>query len=99
MRWATNAATAAARSAIPSTGAATPCTTTDRHPSYVAGLLLHAGIALALTNWGSLAIALLGAPPLFVYRIRVEERALLERLGAPYAAYMSRTSRLVYGVW
>ena len=50
-------------------------------------------------NWGTLAIVLLGMPPLFVYRIRVEERALVERLGAPYASYMSRTRRLVPGLW
>jgi len=29
------------------------------------------------------------------YRIRVEERALLEALGEPYADYMRRTKRLV----
>lgn len=70
-----------------------------RHPSYAAALLLHIGFALAMGNWGTLAIVLLGMPPLFVYRIRVEERALVERLGAPYASYMSRTRRLVPGLW
>ena len=70
-----------------------------RHPSYAAALLLHTGFALAMGNWGTLAIVLLGMPPLFVYRIRVEERALVERLGAPYASYMSRTRRLVPGLW
>jgi protein-S-isoprenylcysteine O-methyltransferase Ste14 len=70
-----------------------------RHPSYAAALLLHLGFALCLTHWGSLVIVLLAAPPLFVYRIRVEERALVERLGAPYTAYMARTRRLVPGIW
>lgn len=70
-----------------------------RHPSYAAALLLHLGFALSFTNWGTLAIAVLGAPPLFVYRIRVEERALTERIGAPYVAYMARTRRLVPGLW
>jgi len=70
-----------------------------RHPSYAAALLLHLGFALAFTNWGTLAVIILGAPPLFMYRIRVEERALASRIGAPYVAYMSRTKRLVPGVW
>jgi protein-S-isoprenylcysteine O-methyltransferase Ste14 len=70
-----------------------------RHPSYAAALVLHLGFALCFTHWGTLAIVLLGAPPLFVYRIRVEERALVERIGAPYVAYMARTRRLVPGIW
>ena len=70
-----------------------------RHPSYAAALLMHTGFVLCFTNWGSLVIVVLGAPPLFVYRIRVEERALVERIGAPYASYMSRTKRLVPGIW
>jgi protein-S-isoprenylcysteine O-methyltransferase Ste14 len=70
-----------------------------RHPSYSGALLMHIGFALALTNWGSLAIVLIGAPPLFVYRIRVEERALGDRLGTAYASYMGRTRRLIPGVW
>ena len=70
-----------------------------RHPSYAAALLLHLGFALCFTNWGSVVIVMLGAPPLFVYRIRVEERRLVERIGAPYASYMTRTKRLVPGLW
>ena len=70
-----------------------------RHPSYSGALLMHIGFALALTNWASLAIVLVGAPPLFVFRIRVEERALVERLGTAYASYMARTRRLIPGVW
>jgi protein-S-isoprenylcysteine O-methyltransferase Ste14 len=70
-----------------------------RHPSYAAALLLHLGFALCFTHWGTLVIAVLGAPPLFVYRIRVEERALVERIGAPYLEYMGRTRRLVPGIW
>ena len=70
-----------------------------RHPSYAAALLLHTGLALAFTNWGTLAVVVLGAPPLFIYRIRVEEDALATRLGERYVEYMSRTKRLVPGVW
>ena len=70
-----------------------------RHPSYTAGLLLHLGVALALTNWVSLLVALVVPPVFFLHRIRAEERALEAGLGAPYTAYMTRTKRLIPGVW
>jgi protein-S-isoprenylcysteine O-methyltransferase Ste14 len=34
-----------------------------------------------------------------VYRIRVEERALLRHFGPAYAEYVSRTKRLVPGLY
>lgn len=70
-----------------------------RHPSYLAAMLLHFGFGLCFTNWGTLALLMLAIPPLFVYRIRVEERALRAHLGAPYDTYSSRTKRLIPGVW
>ena len=66
-----------------------------RHPSYTAGMLLFAGSMLALGNWLSVAIVLSGAILAYTYRVRVEERALLETLGAPYRAYMQRTKKFV----
>ena len=65
-----------------------------RHPSYTAGLVAFIGIGLALNNWISLAapVLLLLA---YVYRIRVEEQALLAGLGPAYADYMTRTRRLI----
>lgn len=70
-----------------------------RHPSYLAAMLLHVGFGLCFTNWGTLALPVLAVPPLFVYRIRVEERALREQLGVSYDHYSSRTKRLIPGVW
>jgi len=62
-------------------------------------MMLHLGFALSLGNWASVALVALGLPPLFVYRIRVEERALAARLGTSYTQYMTRTKRLIPGVW
>jgi protein-S-isoprenylcysteine O-methyltransferase Ste14 len=70
-----------------------------RHPSYTAGLLLHLGVALSLTHWVSLLVALIVPPAFFLYRIRTEERALEAGLGESYTAYMARTKRLIPGVW
>jgi protein-S-isoprenylcysteine O-methyltransferase Ste14 len=66
-----------------------------RHPSYTAGLLLYGGIGLALGNWVSLAFSLIPLALAYGYRIAVEERALVQTIGAPYAAYMKRTHRLI----
>jgi protein-S-isoprenylcysteine O-methyltransferase Ste14 len=70
-----------------------------RHPSYAAAMLLHLGLAFCFGNWATVAVIALGIPPLFIYRIVFEERALLGQLGAPYAAYVARTRRLIPGVW
>lgn len=66
-----------------------------RHPSYTAGMVLFTGTMLALANWLSVAIVLLGALLAYTYRVHVEERALLEILGEPYRAYMERTKRFI----
>jgi protein-S-isoprenylcysteine O-methyltransferase Ste14 len=66
-----------------------------RHPSYTAGMLLFAGMTLALGNWISLAIALTAAVVAYSYRVRVEERALVTTLGEPYRVYMRRTKRFI----
>ena len=70
-----------------------------RHPSYLAAIFLHLGFGLCFTNWGTLALLLLAVPPLFVYRITVEERALRAQLGASYEGYCDRTKRLIPRVW
>jgi protein-S-isoprenylcysteine O-methyltransferase Ste14 len=66
-----------------------------RHPSYTAGIMLFGGSMLALGNWLSLALVICAAATAYAYRIRVEERALLQTLGEPYRAYMQRTKRLI----
>jgi protein-S-isoprenylcysteine O-methyltransferase Ste14 len=66
-----------------------------RHPSYTAGVLMLGGQILALGNWVALAVVLCAVFAGYFYRIRVEERALLETIGEPYRAYMRRTKRFV----
>jgi len=65
-----------------------------RHPSYTGGLLIITGALLASTNW----LALIGLLPVLaglLYRMRVEEQALIEQFGDTYRSYMGRTKRLV----
>jgi len=69
-----------------------------RHPSYSAGMLLFLGIGLATGNWiGTLAIVVASGAT-YVYRVRVEERALLATVAERYSDYMRRTKRFVPGV-
>lgn len=65
-----------------------------RHPSYTGALLTVLGVLLCATNWLSLACFVIAIPG-FAYRIRVEERALVDALGEPYRDYMRRTRQLV----
>jgi protein-S-isoprenylcysteine O-methyltransferase Ste14 len=65
-----------------------------RHPSYTGALVTVLGILLCCCNLVSLA-ALFVAVAGFAMRIRIEERALANDLGAPYRDYMRRTKRLI----
>ncbi len=70
-----------------------------RHPSYTAMLLACAGIGLASANWAGLAGLVLLPLALILWRIRIEERALLAALGDRYRCYAVQHRRLVPLVW
>jgi len=66
-----------------------------RHPSYSAGILMNIGIGLALGSWASTALLALAAFAVYSYRIAVEERTLLNVIGAPYQEFMRTRRRLI----
>jgi len=71
-----------------------------RHPSYTGLLLALLGVGtVALRNWLSLLVLVVAVGAGLVYRIRVEERALLRDLGADYRSYADNHKRLVPFVW
>ncbi|HVP37579.1 MAG TPA: isoprenylcysteine carboxylmethyltransferase family protein [Candidatus Saccharimonadales bacterium] len=70
-----------------------------RHPSYLGAIAGFLGFALGLGSWASVVPVLGLSVPAYLYRIQVEERALLEALGQPYADYCRRTHRLIPGVY
>lgn len=70
-----------------------------RHPSYAGALLAYAGLGLLTGNAISLALFLVPIAAAYVYRIHVEEAALRQGVGEPYAAYSARTARLVPGIF
>lgn len=66
-----------------------------RHPAYAGMLTVMLGYGVASGDW-LVAIVFVAVPlAAFLYRISVEERALLERFGDAYRDYMRRTKRLV----
>ena len=66
-----------------------------RHPSYTGALVAFIGFAMVLRNWASVLIISLPIGFAFLYRIHIEERALVQALGESYRAYMKRTKRLI----
>jgi protein-S-isoprenylcysteine O-methyltransferase Ste14 len=66
-----------------------------RHPAYSGTLLSLLGIGLALANWASIVAILAGALFGLLYRVQVEEKALIDALGQPYVDYMRRTKRFI----
>src|SRR5436190_6843312 len=70
-----------------------------RHPSYTGALLAFVGLGFCFGNWLSilfLSVPIIGA---FLWRIRIEERALTKALGEDYRTYVGRTKRLIPGVY
>ncbi|HYB86712.1 MAG TPA: isoprenylcysteine carboxylmethyltransferase family protein [Streptosporangiaceae bacterium] len=70
-----------------------------RHPGYAGGLLAIAAVGLLNGNWVGLASVVLPWLVLIVWRIRVEENALLTALDGRYRAYAAHHKRLVPLVW
>ncbi len=70
-----------------------------RHPGYLGNLMMWAGAALATANWIALALAALTMLPAYLYRIRSEEAMLRQAFNREFAAYASRTWRLIPRVY
>ncbi len=66
-----------------------------RHPAYLAGLMMFTGIGLALGSWASLAVLFGITLAVYLYRMPVEERALLTTFGGAYWVYMRTHKRLI----
>ena len=70
-----------------------------RHPGYTGVVLVVVGAGLVTGNWiGLAAWSLLVVVPL-LYRIHVEEHALVAALGDRYSTYATAHKRLIPLVW
>jgi protein-S-isoprenylcysteine O-methyltransferase Ste14 len=70
-----------------------------RHPSYAGVILAGLGVGLASANWAGLAGLMLLSVTCLLWRIHIEESALMATLGDRYRAYAAQHKRLVPLVW
>ena len=70
-----------------------------RHPMYAALFLYAIGQALVVPNWLAGPSYIVAMAVLFPVRVGAEERMMLEQFGDEYAAYITKTKRLVPRVW
>lgn len=66
-----------------------------RHPAYAGSLLSFLGLGLAFSNWLSTLVIFIPILIAFIYRIRVEEKALIQAFGDEYLNYSKTTKRLI----
>lgn len=70
-----------------------------RHPMYAAFLIIGLGFVLLSANWLTGIIYLGPLCVMYVARVSLEERMMLERFGDSYRQYMNRTGRLWPRFW
>jgi len=66
-----------------------------RHPGYLGQLIIFLGIAISLSNWMSVIFMITSVSIGYVYRIKIEEKFMIEQLGDKYLEYQNRTKRLI----
>ncbi len=65
-----------------------------RHPAYLAITLEVLSIPLTVNAWWTMVFAAATYVPLLVWRLRVEEQALVLKFGEPYRAYQREVGAL-----
>lgn len=70
-----------------------------RNPSYTGGLITMVGIGLAFGSWLSLLSAVGGLMVGYLWRIRVEEKALSQRFGEAWEQYRRKRWALIPPIW
>jgi protein-S-isoprenylcysteine O-methyltransferase Ste14 len=70
-----------------------------RHPSYAGILLAVMGVSVLTGNWWTLISLTIAMACGLVFRIHVEERALLRDLGDGYRNYAATHKRLIPFIW
>jgi protein-S-isoprenylcysteine O-methyltransferase len=70
-----------------------------RHPGYAGSIAVWVGAALAFHSWLAAVIAAVLMLLAYGWRIRSEERMLVDHFGDAYRDYATQTSRLIPGVY
>jgi protein-S-isoprenylcysteine O-methyltransferase Ste14 len=66
-----------------------------RHPGYLGQIIIFIGISISLSNWLSVLLMMIPVLSGYIYRIRTEERFMIENIGQKYIDYQKRTKRLI----
>jgi protein-S-isoprenylcysteine O-methyltransferase Ste14 len=66
-----------------------------RHPGYLGQIIIFVGISTSISNWLSILVMMISITFGYLYRIKVEERFMVEQLGEEYLSYQERTKRLL----
>ena len=66
-----------------------------RHPGYLGQMIIFIGIPTSFANWLSVILMIIPVLAGYIYRIRVEEKFMIEQMGAKYLDYQKRTKRLI----
>jgi len=70
-----------------------------RHPMYAAHWLWGIAQALLLQNWIAGLAMLASFLPLYLWRVRREERMMFEHFGEEYCRYMNQSGRVIPRLW
>lgn len=65
-----------------------------RHPAYLGSFLFSVGIPLIFSSFYGFLL-MLALFPCFLYKIKFEERMLLEKLGDEYREYRKKTKKIL----
>ncbi len=66
-----------------------------RHPGYLGQLIIFLGISTSLSNWLSILSMIISVSIGYIYRIKTEEKFMIEQMGDRYIDYQKRTKRLI----
>jgi protein-S-isoprenylcysteine O-methyltransferase Ste14 len=66
-----------------------------RHPGYLGQLIIFIGISTSISNWLSILFMMLPVTFGYLYRIKAEEKFMLDQLGEDYFKYQGRTKRII----
>ena len=70
-----------------------------RHPAYTGSLIAHLGLGLCFASWLSISLSVLPYIIAALYRMHVEEQALVDAFGDEYVVYANETKRLIPGIY
>jgi protein-S-isoprenylcysteine O-methyltransferase Ste14 len=66
-----------------------------RHPGYLGQIIIFIGISTSISNYLSILLMMIPVTLGYLYRIKVEERFMIEQLGEDYLIYQGRTKRII----